>query len=178
MLYLTTERLCLLLSVVSLSGIIVTGDLVVMAEPEQTATEGETAVLTCTVTSHPPAHRVLWYRLGEDGSENEVSRQNDTTDPDFGVYQIFSVAQSDAGTYRCTARYLFGKEEIDISLVVLSKCRVEGKIYIYIYIYICIHTYISNLCKCCCFISLKNLHGCSSNNKRYHALGLFFIAIV
>ena len=140
MLYLTTERLCLLLSVVSLSGVIVTGDLVVMAEPEQTATEGETAVLTCTVTSHPPAHRVLWYRLGEDGSENEVSRQNDTTDPDFGVYRIFSVAQSDAGTYRCTARYLFGKEEIDISLVVLSKCRVEGKIYIYIYIYVYILT--------------------------------------
>ena len=71
------------------------------------------------------------------------------------VAKLLDVAQSDAGTYRCTARYLFGKEEIDISLVVLSKCRVEGKIYIYIYIYICIHTYISNLCKCCCFISLK-----------------------
>ena len=135
MLYLTTERLCLLLSVVCLSGVIVTGDLVVMAEPEQTATEGETAVLTCTVTSHPPAG-VVWYRLGEDGSENEVSRQKDAADPDFGVYRIFSVAQSDAGMYRCTARYPFGKEEIDISLVLLSKCRVEGKIYIYMYTYL------------------------------------------
>ena len=134
MLYLTTEKLCLHLSVVSLSGVIVTGDLVVVAEPEQTATEGETAVLTCTVTSHPPA-RVVWYRLGEDGSVNELTRQEDATDPDFGVYRILSVAQSDAGKYRCTARYHFGKEEIDISLVVLSKWvggRHEVRIYILI----------------------------------------------
>ena len=89
------------------------------ADPEQTAIEGEAAVLVCNVTSYP-APRVIWSRL-EGGMAVELTRQEEAADSDFGIYRIPNVTQSDAGDYRCTARYQFDQEDIDITLVVLSK---------------------------------------------------------
>ena len=98
--------------------VVFTGDLVVKADPEQTAIEGETAVLQCNVTSYP-APRVIWSLL-EGGMAVELTRQ-EITDSDFGVYRIPNVTQSDAGDYRCSGRYQFDQEDVDITLVVLSK---------------------------------------------------------
>ena len=88
----------------------------VEAEPEQTAVEGEPAVLLCNVSSNPPP-RIRWEDI-EDGSE----RIQEPGDEDFGVYKVSdAVTTSDAGTYRCTGQYSFGVERQEIELVVLSK---------------------------------------------------------
>ena len=95
------------------------GELVVEAEPEQTAVEGEPAVLLCDVSSNPPP-RIRWQDI-EEGSE----RIQEPGDEDFGVYKVSdAVTTSDAGTYRCTGQYSFGVEHQDIELVVLSELLV------------------------------------------------------
>ena len=95
------------------------GELVVEAEPEQTAVEGEPAVLLCNVSSNPPP-RIRWEDI-EDGSE----RIQEPGDEDFGVYKVSdAVTTSDAGTYRCTGQYSFGVERQEIELVVLSELLV------------------------------------------------------
>lgn len=95
------------------------GVLEVEADPEQTAIEGEMATLKCNVTAFP-SPRVRWIRVRDD---ELLSSQEDSEDPDFGIYQISTVDQSHAGTYRCTGQYNFGAKSKDIELVVLSKWK-------------------------------------------------------
>ena len=124
------QSLCSVPSVVcvcvsSAVAVLCTGELVVEAEPEQSAIEGETATLRCNVTSFPEP-RITWYSVEAPGTVNEVQTEltrQVSTDRNFGVYRIPSADQSDAGLYRCTGRYDFGDETKDITLVVLSKCR-------------------------------------------------------
>ena len=95
-------------------------ELVVEAEPEQTAVEGEPAFLLCNAMSFP-APRIKWLRVAEDAMDMELVTQS-RTDSDFGVYKVSdAVSGSDAGTYRCTGQYSFGVESRDIELVVLSE---------------------------------------------------------
>ena len=100
------------------SNTVVAGALVVEAEAEQTAIEGENATLMCNATSFPEP-RLRWFRV-EDGSEVTLTDQ-ESGDSDFGVYEILNVDQTDAGTYRCTGRTGVDVESTDIELVVLSK---------------------------------------------------------
>ena len=91
----------------------------VEAEPEQTAVEGEPAVLLCNVSSNPPP-RIRWQDI-----EDESERIQEPGDEDFGVYKVSdAVTTSDAGTYRCTGQYSFGVDYLDIELVVLSELLV------------------------------------------------------
>ena len=92
------------------------------AESEQTAVEGELAVLLCNVSSYP-SPRITWFRIE---SEIITLADQEVEDMDFGVYQVSeAVSLSDAGTYRCTGRYHFRRDTKDIELVVLSELRVE-----------------------------------------------------
>ena len=90
----------------------------VEAEPEQAAVEGDNVTLMCNVTSFPEP-RISWFRV-EGGTEVSLLDQ-ESGDLDFGEYTILSVDRNDAGIYRCTGRYTFDVEHVDIELVVLSK---------------------------------------------------------
>ena len=98
---------------------VIAGELVVEAEAEQSAIEGDNATLLCNVTSFPDP-RIRWFRVEESGTEVLLLDQ-DSGDSDFGEYEILTIDRSDAGTYRCTGQYIFGAESADIELVVLSK---------------------------------------------------------
>ena len=92
----------------------------VEAEAEQTAIEGDTAVLACNVTSFP-APRMRWFRVESGGEEVLLASHDDPDEEGFGVYVIEEVDESDSGIYRCEGQYSFGRESADIELVVLSE---------------------------------------------------------
>ena len=89
-----------------------------MANPEQVALEGETAIIRCNVTSILVA-RIRWHQ-GPEGSEVVLGVQS-FTDPNFGMWMIPNVQGSYAGRYRCEGENLVGAASAVIQLVVLSK---------------------------------------------------------
>ena len=94
----------------------------VEAEPEQTAVEGELAVLLCNVSSNP-SPRIRWERIQE-GTADLTLLVQEAEDTDFGMYQVSeAVTTNDAGSYRCTGQYPFGDDHKDIELVVLSELQ-------------------------------------------------------
>ena len=90
-----------------------------VADPEQEALEGETAILVCTVTSFPTP-RISWFRI-QGASETMLGQEQRATDENFGMWTIENVQDSDAGQYRCEGNYAFGSDSATIELVVLSK---------------------------------------------------------
>ena len=86
-----------------------------VADPEQEALEGETAILVCTVTSFPTP-RISWFRI-QGASETMLGQEQRATDENFGMWTI----ENAAGQYRCDGNYAFGSDSATIELVVLSK---------------------------------------------------------
>ncbi len=92
--------------------------LIVEADPEQEAVEGETAVLLCNASSSDPP-TITWFRI-EDGTMTEIIEQ-DFGEPWFGNLTIPNVNRDEAGTYLCEGSNQGGTEEVEIKLVILSK---------------------------------------------------------
>ena len=85
----------------------------VVADPEQEALEGETAILVCTVTSFP-SPRIWWFRI-QGANETLLGQEQRATEENFGMWTIENVQDSDAGQYRCDGNYAFGSDSAQLS---------------------------------------------------------------
>jgi len=79
-----------------------------------TVNESTTASLLCSASGNP-APQVAWSQV------NGTLLSNRTKVTSDGLMQIKDVRLEDAGTYKCVARNILGKEEAITSLVVQSK---------------------------------------------------------
>ena len=97
--------------------------LMVKAEEMQEVFNGTTAELKCNVTSFPDP-TVIWFRFEGDGdSTSDATELEEQDEGENGVYvyRIENAGPSDAGLYRCQGRFPFGRESVDIELVILCK---------------------------------------------------------
>ena len=87
---------------------------VTVSSSHLTVNESNTAVLLCSVSGNP-VPQLAWSRVGG------VFPSNRTKVSSEGLLQITKVRLEDAGTYKCVARNILGREEKRASLVVESK---------------------------------------------------------
>ncbi|CAH3174395.1 unnamed protein product [Porites evermanni] len=91
---------------------------VTVSSSHLTVNESNTAVLLCSVSGNP-VPQLAWSRVGG------VFPSNRTKVSSEGLLQFNKVRLEDAGTYKCVARNILGREEKRASLVVESQPKIS-----------------------------------------------------
>ena len=87
---------------------------ITLSSSQLTVNESTTASLLCSASGNP-APQITWSR------ENGVLPTNRTKVTAEGLMQINDTRLEDAGTYKCVAQNILGREEEVVSLIVQSK---------------------------------------------------------
>lgn len=90
----------------------------VTAELVQYVVRGDDATLICNVSGHPKPS-VIWRRNGLVIEDEETMKYSE---PVVGLLRINNTTKEDTGIYTCIASNSKGKDELNVTLTVLSKC--------------------------------------------------------